>query len=303
MAWLEREMKSLQGGGQQPVPPPPPWEPPVAREKPKMEVEDEALRSVPIIFPKLPEATSRTAALEAGDWLAQLAPLVGDVSQRAATWWSGIMSRCMELYRQWLTASPLERLHMETPEVEDSSYRRLERVTALLLAAVPDTLKQELVAARQLHTAAILLRVLKTEAVEQLRLWRRQVLRAKELQVVLPDATLDQASFRVSAFRMSYQVDVQPCETTVGYLYDILMAEAEQMRLAGELGVSIKEKTQPAVKKVGTTQPSGGGKCRGWGTEHGCRFGQRISRADASIVARLITGRWNALMRRRPWLG
>ena len=344
VSWLERELKSLQEVLEQhrspgtseywgapppmpPVEPSPPPPPPLpvgaSGRRGREEMEDEALRSVPITFPKLPEATSKTAALEAGDWLAQLAPLVGDVSQKAAAWWSRVMELCMGLYKSWLTATPLERLHMEVPTVEQASpgQQRLDqRVTALLLAALPEALKQELVAARQLHSAAILLRVLKTyqpggqaekastlaavtqtspaatatEAVEQLRLWRRQVLRAKELQVVLPDSTLqvraldrimmqlltknDQASFRVSAFRMTYQVDVQPSETTVGYLYDILMAEAEQMRLMGEHGAKEKEeKGLPTVKKLGTTQHQGGevGKCRGWGTEAGCRFANR----------------------------
>lgn len=58
----------------------------------------------------------------------------------------------MELCMGWLTATPLERLHMEVPTVEQASPGQQsldQRVTAL-------------VAARQLHSAAILLRVLKT---------------------------------------------------------------------------------------------------------------------------------------------
>ena len=133
VSWLEKEMRSLQEVLERhkpqvasdywnpppprppamPAPPPPP---PVVEGhdgKGKEEWEEETLRSVPITFPKLPEAGSRTAALEAGDWLAQLAPLVGDVSQKAAAWWGRVMELCMELYRSWLTASPLERLHME----------------------------------------------------------------------------------------------------------------------------------------------------------------------------------------------
>lgn len=109
----------------------------------------------------------------------------------------------MGLYKVWLEASPLERLHMEIPAVEEVSPGQLrldQRVTALLLAALPEALKEELIANRQLHTAAILLRVLKAyqpggqaekaatlsaltattpastpgEAVKALRLWHRQ---------------------------------------------------------------------------------------------------------------------------------
>ena len=333
MAWLEREVQSLQAAlERQPYrqmsdywqagPPPAPPLPPSEGRRKGEEQEEEALRSVPIVFPKLPEASSSTAGLEAGDWIAQLAPLVGDISHRAATWWSRVLARCMGLYKVWLEASPLERLHMEIPAVEEVSPGQLrldQRVTALLLAALPEALKEELIANRQLHTAAILLRVLKAyqpggqaekaatlsaltattpastpvEAVKALRLWHRQATRAKELGVVLPDATLrvkaldkimttllaqdSQCNFRVSAFRMNYGVDIKPTESSVSYLYDLLLSEAEQLMygesLAKPSGV-IESPQKPSVKMMATPSKGNGGKCKAWGTPTGCRFGK-----------------------------
>ena len=48
-------------------------------------VEDGDLRSVPIQLPLLPPPDRRDASLEAGDWLVQLEPLVGDLSKHAAS--------------------------------------------------------------------------------------------------------------------------------------------------------------------------------------------------------------------------
>ena len=44
---------------------------------------EDPLRSVPIVLPRLADSSSKTASLEAGDWLAQLRPLIGDVSEHA----------------------------------------------------------------------------------------------------------------------------------------------------------------------------------------------------------------------------
>ena len=84
-----------------------------------------------------------------------------------------------------------------------------------------------------------------SEAVQSLRLWRRQHNRALELGLQLPDPLIlvkaldgimqtllsrnSQATFRVNAFRMQQQVDVRPTSATLGHLYDLLLSEADQM--------------------------------------------------------------------------
>ena len=54
------------------------------------------------VLPKLSEVSSRTASLEAGDWLAQLRPLIGDVSEHATEWWDGLINATVRVYRTWL---------------------------------------------------------------------------------------------------------------------------------------------------------------------------------------------------------
>ena len=87
------------------------------------------------------------------------------------------------------------------------------------------------------------------ECVEALRLWKRHHNRARELGASLPDPTLmvkaldkmmetllsknAQANFRVSTFRMQNEVDVNPSDSVVGKLYEVLLAEAELMIAAG----------------------------------------------------------------------
>ena len=183
------------------------------------EVKEESLRSVPITIPALVSPDAPNAALEAGDWLAQLRPLVGDVAASATQWWDNLMSVTNSAYHTWLSLGPLERLHVQAPMVEETSARQTrldQRVTMMLMNSLPTEIKNELIATRQLHTAGVVFKVLRTyqpgglnekaatlaaltgtrtaesaiEGASLLRLWRRQALRARELGVTLPDPTL-----------------------------------------------------------------------------------------------------------------
>ena len=182
-------------------------------------VEDGDLKSVPIQLPSLPSPEGREASLEAGDWIIQLEPLVGDLSKNATGWWRRIMAATTEKYSQWLYADPLNRLKITAPATSTLSagYERLDqRVTSLLLQSLPKAIKDEVIAARELTTAGILFRVLRTfqpgglteksrlledltsssttktvtDAVAALRLWKRKASRAAELCAQLPDPLL-----------------------------------------------------------------------------------------------------------------
>lgn len=142
------------------------------------------------------------------------------------------------------------------------------------MGALPESLRQELVATRQLHVPSIMFSVFRkyqpgglrektqtlaeltntkpagkpSEAVERLRLWRRQLPRATELNAALPDPVLQvraldvvmqdllkrdaQASFRISAFRLQHQVDVRPDTESVQKFFELLLAEADLMQHA-----------------------------------------------------------------------
>ena len=178
--------------------------------------EVDSLRSTNIQLPSLPQHTGKDTGLVCGDWLAQIRPLLGDMSSGALEWWDEMMEVVLRRYHQWLEAGPLDRLSIEV--TEDSSYNRTRvkqrmdlRASSLLLTALPSNLKEELISTRQLAAGAIVFRILKVyqpggaaeradtlaaltvqksskdarDACERLRRWRRHQLRALELKVSL----------------------------------------------------------------------------------------------------------------------
>ena len=281
---------------------------------------EDSLRSFPITLPRLIEPSVQNAALQAGDWLTQVRPLIADTSTKAGTWWDQLLELTMRQYGKWLEANPLERLQISPPQESElpSGHERLEqRITNMLLAAVPTSIKDELIATRQLTPQGILFKVLRVyqpgglgerasilsaltntreatsaqEAVEDLRLWHRQLLRTCELKAALPDPTLliaaldqimrqvlareVQATFRVNTFRMNNSVDVRPSRESVLQFYEVLLAEAET--LVGSASNAMAEGKSRAVVKalVGSPhKPERTKPCSFWGTETGCRYGK-----------------------------
>ena len=181
--------------------------------------DDRDLKAIPISLPPLPPPTDRDSSLEAGDWIIQLAPLIGDLSRNAASWWKQVMGITSNRYYQWLHADPLARLRISAPDQVEmpEGYDRLDqRVTSLLLNAVPKSVKDEVVASRSMTTPGILFQVFRTyqpgglgersklledltrvptvasyaDVVASLRLWKRKANRASELCAQLPDPLL-----------------------------------------------------------------------------------------------------------------
>ena len=122
-------------------PPPPPWtaatqEPQVKKEGGTVDEGRDDLRAVAAVLPKLPEEGSHQAPLRYGDWIAEVAPLIQDVSAGAGKLWSDLMAKVGETFRCWLAYDPLTRLTIDIPTRPNSS--RLEgRVTSLLLTSLP----------------------------------------------------------------------------------------------------------------------------------------------------------------------
>ena len=295
------------------------------RTKNERESVDHTLKSVQVVLPKLAEPGSKNSSLEAGDWLAQVRPYIADVGQGAEKWWDQTTMMVMNQYGRWLEANPLERVHIKATDIDQSvpgSDRLNQRVTTLLLSAVPESIKTELITTRQLSVSGVLFAILRryqpgglaektytlseltttspastaSQTVHRLRQWKRQQTRASELGLTLPDPLImvkaldaimvdlwpqhPQASFRVSAFRMHQQIDVKPTMASLDNLYDLLLAEADQMVYGKSGDVSEKEQ-KPSVKMLqqqssrSTTQPASTVKvCSFWGTEKGCRLGR-----------------------------
>lgn len=295
---------------------------------------DDPLRSFPITLPKLCEPMEANAALEAGDWLTKLQPLVADVSSAAGDWWREVQRVTMAKYEQWLVAGPLQKLKIEPPNAEKmpQGYDRLERrLTNMLMLAIPESLQADLVASRELRPQAILFKVLKTfqpgglnersetlaaltaskeastavEAVQRLRLWKRQWTRSRELGASAPDPVLlvgaldtimkgllakdSQATFRVSTYRMANEVDIRPTPTTVMQYHELLQSEADLMVAgtvtSGGISKGAPGDSNPGIKAMTGISPppimpgkaegaQGTGVCKWWGTEEGCRKGK-----------------------------
>ena len=173
-------------------------------------------------LPTLAEPRQRSqGAVLAGDWLAAVAPLMRQLSPSAQTWWAQNLKEAEDHYERWLRATPQQRLQVKASTMaksfEAGKYCLVEqRGVQLLLKAVPEAFKTDLIATRTLAVNAIVFAILcrwqpggkleraqvldylvhpeasgsVEETVEGIRKWRRMVLRASELGAVLPDSSL-----------------------------------------------------------------------------------------------------------------
>ena len=143
------------------------------------------------------------------------------LSPSAQTWWAQNLKEAEDHYERWLRATPQQRLQVKASTMaksfEAGKYCLVEqRGVQLLLKAVPEAFKTDLIATRTLAVNAIVFAILcrwqpggkleraqvldylvhpeasgsVEETVEGIRKWRRMVLRASELGAVLPDSSL-----------------------------------------------------------------------------------------------------------------
>ena len=87
------------------------------------------------------------------------------LSPSATVWWKGVEGPANAAYRRWLVADPLGRLSLDPStvvgEFDRHLYGRVEsRAVTLLLAAIPQTVRDDVVTNRWLESASILFRVL-----------------------------------------------------------------------------------------------------------------------------------------------
>ena len=171
-------------------------------------------------LPKLVDWSNDTGPIDLGDWLATIAPYMEDLSDGATLWWSTLMSEANQWYDEHMALSPLDRL---SHEVKPSGalglekWSRLERrASAMLMGAIPPTIREEIVSARSVSALGIITRLLtiyqpgglaekalilsslenpKEEgtlpgAVQALRRWIRWRRRATDVRVSIPDPTV-----------------------------------------------------------------------------------------------------------------
>eukprot|EP00435_Cladocopium_sp_Y103_P044759 s704_g12.t1 len=154
-----------------------------------------------------------------GDWMTLVAPVMKDLSVSSSSWWDSVTKAASEAYQRWLLSDPVQRLQVAPtiPAECATVWARLEqRGQSMLLAALPEGLKSEVLATRSTNTVEVLYRIFtryqpgglgekalllrqlvdgKTpsspgEFLEQVRGWKRNLRRAQELNVATPDPTL-----------------------------------------------------------------------------------------------------------------
>ena len=171
-------------------------------------------------LPKLQEWSAESGPIDYAGWLLLLQPIMSDLSASSEEWWSQMVKTAREWYSSQMLKAPLDRLtHTPIPSSSllQKRWSRLERrASALLLAAIPEGLREEVVSSKSISTLGILAKGMvqyqpgglaertailtalecPTEAstvgaaITMLRRWQRWKRRAEELQVSIPDPTI-----------------------------------------------------------------------------------------------------------------
>ena len=168
----------------------------------------------------LPELKGDINPITLGDWLVLISPVMKDLTPNSSEWWDHTKAAAEHFYTKWRGSSPLDRVQIQ-PELpaklrQQPFLRTEQRGVSLLLQAIPEDIRQLLVASRELCSTTILYRLLVTfqpggpnekalllrkltevaigkdlaELSTSIRGWRRHFQRALEIQTTLPDPTL-----------------------------------------------------------------------------------------------------------------
>ena len=183
---------------------------PLVGREPMGEVSSETLRSIDL--PPLPQSAT---SLNFGDWLVIVEPMMGDISYSSGVWWNLVMEGVQRAYETWLKEDPLGRLRVQVAVDPQSSLwpRTEKRAVNMLLQALPEKLRLEIVSSRRLTTHQIMFRLfclfqpggqtersnllqlltefqlgtVVAEYAVSIRQWLRWLTRSEELKLVLPD--------------------------------------------------------------------------------------------------------------------
>eukprot|EP00439_Symbiodinium_sp_Y106_P070347 s1173_g12.t1 len=226
-------------------------------------------------FPKLQENTPESGAIDFQDWLYLVEQQVGSLASGASMWWTAMLEAAMKAYGKYQAATPTQRLTVasELPsEWEDPKYSKLEkRVAAMLVGALPQPMKEEMVAYRVRRVHQQLFRLLvnyqpggstdralvlaqlepkdgatdPTEVIGALRRWFRWLQRAQDLQLSLPDPSVQiralstitkklaernaDLQFKIALAKTELRVESRPTQDTALRFFQHLLAEIEQL--------------------------------------------------------------------------
>ena len=172
-------------------------------------------------LPKLKPIDPNSSPIDFQDWITLLKAPMHDLSATSHLWWPQVGHEAEQAYERFATASPLERLTVKPnipPELISGKWSRVNsRATSMLLAAIGDDLRAEMVNRRVCDSAvgivyrlmtlyapggesekSLTLKKLQTPtrcnepqaAAEELRSWERWKSRAEVLGLLTPDPTV-----------------------------------------------------------------------------------------------------------------
>eukprot|EP00439_Symbiodinium_sp_Y106_P072982 s3287_g13.t1 len=283
-------------------------------------------------FPKLKENSAESGAIDFQDWLYLVEQQVGSLASGASSWWSGLLAAAMKAYGVYQASTPIQRLTVRAelpPELDDPKFLKLEkRVAALLVAALPQTMRDEMVSYRVQRVHQQLFRLLVcyqpggssdralvllqlepkdgpsdvTEVVTALRKWFRWLQRARDLQLSLPDPSVQikalsaivrkvseknpDLQFKISLARTELRTESRPTQDTALRFFQHLLAEIEQLgpsksrnssRKASAAAASSMTTADDAQAKVRGAQDGKGegkGSCKWFVSDQGCSRGR-----------------------------
>ena len=192
------------------------------------------------------------------------------------------------MYQEWLVSGPMERLRLKpTVDPQVAMWPRTERrALAMLMAAVPDNVSNEVVASRMMSTDQLLFKLFicfqpggasertkllhnitdgkcgtqVSEMLDWLRVWRRTVQRAVEFHVTLPDGlvlmgALSKCSDNLSqkSAQVAYRLNMVRPQLGVDHqpVMSSILSYAEYMQAeAEELQLSMPSRPSVSAVKV-----------------------------------------------------
>ena len=199
---------------------------------------------------KLAEWAPESAPVDFQDWLLVLQPQMADLSASSGEWWTMIMEVAKDWYRRHQELTALERLQHEVKvpqELTVTKWASVEkRACSLLLQAIPESQKEDIIASRSLTMLGIIMRLMVNyqpggahekaavllaleapteaqavgDAISGLRRWLRWKRRAVDINVSLPDPMvllkgLDRLVSKVLAGNPTVQFRINLVRTTL----------------------------------------------------------------------------------------
>ena len=181
----------------------------------------EVVKTAVTVLPTLGQPEGDQCGLVFQDWVVQVTTAMQDLSASSGSWWESVKKAVVQAYTQWLGSSPLERLGIEPDGVHELVSGKWVRINArscaMIVQAVPEAVKTDLIARRSTQSMPLLLFRLYTlyqpggageraiilqklqgghqprtveECLQQLRAWPRWLQRCQDMGMAVPDGSV-----------------------------------------------------------------------------------------------------------------